>query len=373
MDAEKQRLGAIDGLRGLAVIATALLHWVIQPTAGLFSEGVENLLVLTAYGVDLFFVISGFLIGGILLRVQKNLAGIRAFYIRRILRIWPPYYLLLLLVYLLVRGSFSKAPWWSFPLFIFNFWGGRGEAIHPSLYHLWSIAVEEQFYIVGPILFSIVADKKRLAKIFAAYLCAAPFIRLALALFTKIETWEFTPARLDGICVGLLLAIIVSSPDHIAYIQQRLKLFQNIALSALAAVIPARMLLPNLYWFSFGNSLMVIVFGVVLMVTYIECISDRENRLLNFGALRYLGVRCYSIYLFHLPFLYIAYALFDSYAVQLAFQFALTLIFAHISWNYLEAPFIKLGQRFSYENVIASNAKQSPSKSGIASGKPPSQ
>ncbi len=350
--AEKERLEAIDGLRGLAVLATVALHWFVQPAAELFRADLRNVLLLAAYGVDLFFVVSGFLIGRILLKIEGNAAGMRAFYIRRVLRIWPPYYLLLLFIFLLTGGKFAKAPWWSFPLFIFNFWGGRGEAIHPSLYHLWSIAVEEQFYLIGPALFSLVKDRRRLALALGAYLLAAPFLRLALSLYTKVGVWEFTPARLDGICFGLLLALLVSSPAVFARVAENLRFLQAAALFSLAAAIPLRLALSDLYWFSFGNSFAAAAFALTLLVVYLQSLAGGGGGALTFPPLRYLGVRCYVLYLFHLPFMYISYLTFRSFAAQILFQTALTLLFAHLLWKYFEAPFIRWGKKFSYTEAV---------------------
>ncbi len=338
----------IDSLRGIAILAVIIFHWVAQPMAASFSKAQINLLELLSYGVDLFFVISGFLIGQILLKIGGNLSGVRAFYVRRILRIWPLYYLILTLTYLLVRGPFSKAPYWSFVFFIFNFWGGRGTAIHPALYPLWSIAVEEQFYAVGPILFYLLSNRKYLIYLLAAYIGVSPFLRLALMLNTKIGIWEFTPTRLDGICVGLALALLLSSKNTISFLSARIKKLESLTLALLAILIPLKAALPALIWLSFGMSFVALTFGCLLTLIYVRSISNQESRVLNFGLLRYLGVRCYSIYLFHMFFMIVSYLLFKNMTTQFFVQTVLTFGFAHISWRYIEAPFIQLGQKFSY-------------------------
>jgi peptidoglycan/LPS O-acetylase OafA/YrhL len=111
------------------------------------------------------------------------------------------------------------------------------------------------------------------------------------------------------------------------------------------------MTLPGLAWYSFENSLAVLGFGCLLTVVYIQAISNRASGILNLGILRYLGVRCYSIYLFHMLFMFIAYFLIEDLPMRFAFQIILTIGFAHISWKYIESPLIKLGQRFSYANA----------------------
>ena len=131
----KSRIHEIDGLRGVAILSIIFLHWIIQPLSPLISElSVIKILDLFAYGVDLFFVISGFLIGGILLKVGKKPSGITVFYVRRILRIWPLYFLLVGFVYFsdIEQKVYVEIPYWSFFLFIYNFWESIGLNIHPA-------------------------------------------------------------------------------------------------------------------------------------------------------------------------------------------------------------------------------------------------
>ena len=120
----ESRIREFDGLRGVAILAVVTFHLLVLPLDPFLSRiGIRDVLTLLAYGVDLFFVISGFLIGMILLKM-KGILGVRAFYIRRILRIWPLYYFLLFIVYATLpdKGTFTETPYWSLFFFILNFW-----------------------------------------------------------------------------------------------------------------------------------------------------------------------------------------------------------------------------------------------------------
>lgn len=349
MKPAESRVQEIDGLRGVAILSVVILHYVIFPMIPFLSKiGIRDTLTLLAFGVDLFFVISGYLIGTILLKVE-DLAGIRAFYIRRILRIWPLYYLLLSLVYFALpsKDMFSNAPYWSFPLFIFNFWESSGVEIHPMLGTLWSLAIEEQFYLVGPLFFYIF-NKKQIVPLLLTYVLVSPFLRLWLVYQTEINVWKFTPTRLDGICIGLLLSIFLSSGKNVEFVADQIKQFKFLAIFLLALLVPAINMLPYQIWSSFGYSLAGLAFGCVLLVVQVNRFTGRRTPFLDWGTLRYLGLRCYSIYLFHLFFALVLTKMSSIFFIGIAIATILLLLFSHFSWLYIELPLIRLGQRFSY-------------------------
>jgi peptidoglycan/LPS O-acetylase OafA/YrhL len=300
MSTDESRIHEIDSLRGIAILSVVIFHLVVFPLTTLLTEiGVREVLTLLAFGVDLFFVISGFLIGNILLKID-GFSGIKAFYIRRILRIWPLYYMLLILVYLCLpdKRLFSSAPYWSFFLFTFNFWESTGKGIHQALGPLWSIAVEEQFYVLGPLVFSMLS-RRRITFLLAACVVLSPILRLILFYKTAIDTWRFTPTRIDGIYIGLLLAIFLSSRSNLLFVEKRIKYFKYAGLFLLTSLIPAIIFFPEYLWASLGQSLVVLAFGCILLVVQVQNFSGYSIRFLNWGILRYLGLRCYSIYLFH--------------------------------------------------------------------------
>jgi peptidoglycan/LPS O-acetylase OafA/YrhL len=343
------RVRELDGLRGIAILAVVVFHLLIVHLHVSFPKiELTDGLTLLAYGVDLFFVISGFLIGTILLRMDRP-AGIGAFYIRRIVRIWPLYYLLLFLVYLALpeKSLFSDAPPWSFFLFIFNLWESAGSHIHPALGPLWSVAVEEQFYLLGPVLFSIF-NRRQLSVFLLACLLFSPLLRLILLSTTTLDLWRFTPARIDGICAGLLLALFLASPVNVDFVAKRMKLFKGLMFGLLGLLLPVQILFSDSVWGSLGHSLVVLAFACVLLVVQVQCSLHQRIPFLDWGVLRYLGLRCYSIYLFHIFFTFIADTLSDNTYVRLILELMLILLFAHFSWRYIETPLLKFGRKFSY-------------------------
>jgi peptidoglycan/LPS O-acetylase OafA/YrhL len=344
----KNHIHEIDGLRGIAILCVVIYHLVALPLIPHFENQTNKFLTLFAYGVDLFFVISGFLIGRILLKVE-GFSGVRTFYIRRILRIWPLYYLLLITVYLAVpdKQLFSQLPNWTFLLFIFNFWESYGKGVHQALGPLWSIAIEEQFYLFAPFAF-LVFNRKKISILLVIYLLVAPLLRWLLFYNTDIDLWRFTPVRMDGICIGLLLSIFLSSRENILFVAKRIKFLGFLTFFLLVSLIPSILIFPDIIWVSFGFSLLSMAFGSVLLIVQVQCFLNQGNRLLNSVALRYLGLHCYSIYLFHMFFALIIGGIIDDFYAGLIIESILILLFAQLTWRYIEAPLIRLGQKFSY-------------------------
>lgn len=348
----ESRVHEIDGLRGIAILGVVVYHWLSLPLHPFFLKiGVGDTLNLLAYGVDLFFVISGFLIGTILLRIESP-AGIGAFYIRRIVRIWPLYYLLLFFVYsaLPEKSLFAQVPYWSFIFFIFNFWESMGKGVHLSLGILWSVAVEEQFYMLGPILFSVFNQKQK-SFFLLVYLFLSPILRLVLIYNTNLNLWRFTPVRIDGIVVGLLLSLFLSSPAKLLFVAKHIIFFKYLMYLLLILLIPFQIVFSDAVWVSFGHSLVVLAFGCVLLVVQVQSSLGQKIRFLNWGLLRYMGLRCYAIYLFHISISYIAITISDNVFIDLILESALILLVAHLSWRYIETPFINLGRKFSYRKA----------------------
>ena len=158
---------------------------------------------------------------------------------------------------------------------------------------------------------------------------------------------EVYPARLDGISLGILLAIFFSSPDIISILLTKLRELKAATLLFIVISIISKYVLPGRVWVSFGSSLMVLSFGLLLTTVLIQSMSNQNNCVLNSTILGYLGLRCYNLYLFHILFMLIVKVLVGNFMVGLAIQIVLTLIFAHLSWKYIETPQIRLGRRLS--------------------------
>jgi len=338
----------IDGLRGIAILSILVVHWVV-PFIPLTSQTkLAGIPYMFAYGVDLFFVVSGFLIGRILLKTGKQLSSAITFYIRRILRIWPPYYLLLGLVYFLWGGLrvFAEIPYWSYFIFMFNFWESMRVNFNFIFSTLWSLAVEEQFYAVAPVLFFHLKPRQ-LIYLTIFCLIVSPFLRLLLVLNTNMILWRFTPVRLDGISTGILLSIVFASPGAVSFLYSRMRILRVMTFTSLVLSIVLKITLPDSLWFSFGTSLMDLSFGLLLTTVVTRSMSGQTNSILNSPFLCYFGLRCYTIYLFHIFFMEITKGISSNYWTGLLIEFILTMGFAHLSWRYIESPIMKVGRKIS--------------------------
>ncbi len=195
----------LQGLRGIAVLLVVIYH--CHPRLGGTWFYRASLWGWT--GVNLFFVLSGFLITSILLESREKPHYFRNFYGRRALRIWPVYVLVLLVCYLNapwfvglpVFEAFTTAPWWAYLLFVQNLFHLM---LPPSIGPTWSLAIEEQYYFLWAPIVRLLRRPLSLAVVLAAALIAAPLFRLShFAWITPTHTLT----HIDGIAMGSLLAI----------------------------------------------------------------------------------------------------------------------------------------------------------------------
>ena len=182
-----QYLPQLDGLRGVAISIALLNHFVIPPDRGLLAWVARNTLTMGWVGVDLFFVLSGYLITGILLRAKAHPHYFRNFFARRVLRIFPLYFLLLAIVFLLspVLPFGARGPVWPFVTYTSNYWVLLHQlgtlstgAPYLPLAHTWSLAIEEQFYASLPFLVFFL-DPRALRKVLWGVILLSPAVRLA--------------------------------------------------------------------------------------------------------------------------------------------------------------------------------------------------
>ncbi|MGH9486864.1 MAG: acyltransferase family protein [Terriglobales bacterium] len=278
----RNHIPSLDGLRGIA-IGLVLLHHC-QPR--LQPLGLGAVAEWGWTGVNLFFVLSGFLITGVLLDERDQPHLFRNFYARRGLRIWPLYFLVVPLIYFTFgRGENwlgARPGWLYFLLYLQNLFPG----LTGSLYPTWSLAIEEQFYAVWAPLVRWV-PKKLLAVLLVLALASGAVLRghFAAAL-TPIDTL----LHLDGLAAGCLLALAARSWNGSAAQWRRAGAL--LALAGLGlAIFAARADGPLL------NTALAIGFGGVLMLAA----SRPQLRGLSWHPLRYLGKISYGVYLIHMP------------------------------------------------------------------------
>lgn len=325
------RITQLDGLRALAVLAVICQH--------------RHILNSGMVGVDVFFVLSGFLITRILISSKDGQGVIPNFYRRRIQRILPAYLVTILLVSLCAWKNWGQlAPWYIL------FAGNLEVALHPSSRGgpwgaLWSVAVEEHFYLVWPLLV-LRLERRTLSRILIAVLVASPLLRAIAMHFTTdfLAIYYLTPFRLDGLAVGSLLAI--------GYSQGAWSRWMRPFSVAASFLLPAAMMLLEFDqcrfspWFiSVGYSAVAIgSAGLVFLL-----VDDRVNWLIRFlrlPILIWLGTISYSLYLIEEPIIHAASFLAVRYQYHhglrlIGASFLAGVLYAALSWRFLEKPLLR--------------------------------
>lgn len=302
-------------------------------------------------GVDLFFVLSGFLITGVLLEIKRRSFGdlLRRFYFRRAVRILPPYLLTLALATVLLGTAWMRS--WYLYIFLANLFLPL-HVWHPlALEPLWSLAVEEQFYLLWPFAVYFL-DRNSLRRLALALLVLAPLLR---GLFLFGDSWPIytlTPFRMDLLAAGALLALEWRrDPARIAR--------RGPALGVLLAAvgIAGLGLLDRLHVTTYGNTRTgnVLIYECSLLFCLgfvLYALSARKTGWLCIRPLTYLGQISYTMYLVHLGVIGFAQAHFRPGA-SFAAALAITLAYASLSWFLMEAPLLGWGRNAEAAGVAS--------------------
>ena len=343
--AAERHVPELDGLRALAITLVMLRHFtaVDAPAAGL--GGILAATQTGWIGVDLFFVISGFLITGICLD-HRGPGFLRAFYARRVLRIFPPYFALLAvcgMASLAFSRTLPRGFGWmlSFATNVDQARANDLNVVAPPLTHLWSLAIEEQFYLAWPFLAACL-PRRRSAFIALAALPTALAYRLFLIVADRhVAAYVLTFARVDALAVGALLAFAVRS--RFAGVLTARRTWIGVGALPLALVIGE----------AARYSCLAIGFGALLAVTCGG--AGPVARLLRIRSVRWVGRRSYGMYLIHLPVVATLRALGWRSASGWDVLFlavvatAITLGLAEASWRTIEKPALSLKTRVPYD------------------------
>jgi len=384
MNRDGTHVCALDGVRGLAVLIVMLYHFAhVGLVSDLPLDRLFYQLTMTGWiGVDIFFALSGFLITGILLRTKDAPNYLRAFYGRRVLRIFPLYYFYLAVLFLLLFplishrvGAFEQAkleavqaswPW--FVLYLSNLKQAlTGTFFGAGAGHLWSLAIEEQFYAVWPLLVLLLplAAMRRLCLVLLAGTLA---VRVGMVLqgYGADAISVFTPARLDGLVAGALLAMAVRRGLHFKpWLVKAAPLALLVLAGGLAAMGSRLESSPLIYTVGFS-----VVAVVAVGLVYAACATDRHAVFSN-RYLVFLGKYSYALYVFH-PIIRVAAVkafgeprlLFGSQIPwQLGFSAAClcaSIAAALLSWHLIEKRFLGLKDTL-FPNRVPTPAPPPPS------------
>jgi peptidoglycan/LPS O-acetylase OafA/YrhL len=350
------RMVQLDGIRGLAVLGVLAWHWA-QPYLRYCPLGIIS--------VRVFFTLSGFLITGILLRARREneraggpwWAPVRSFYIRRVMRIFPLYYLVLAVI--LIGGVPAARQYFVWHLlYLSNFLQANMHELGGSTSHFWSLAVEEQFYLFWPWLV-LFMPRRAIPWMIVGMLVIGPVYRLTI--FATTDNYAAAAnlpfACLDSLGAGALLAWSVARGS--AQWLNRISQFCLIAgLPLLALGIIFYCANYELGWITITD------LGVGLTAAWLIFGASRGfggvvGWFLMFPPLIYLGTISYCVYILH-PFIHnIVPVLFGKmqialprYRVQLAIELSVTVGMATASWYLFERHMIRLGRMLTSERRV---------------------
>jgi len=368
------RIAQLDGLRGVAIAMVVLYHYFSFHLTAPKGTLVWYLAYPTRFGwsgVDLFFVLSGFLIGGILFDAKGSKNYFQVFYVRRLLRIVPVYYLLLILFFSSVAwfGVHPSVLWpwklgenlprFTYFLFLQNIWAAiYGVLGSAPLAVCWSLGVEEQFYLTLPLLIRFFS-RERIRFLAAEIILLAPVLRIALFSFfpSHPHFWYLLmPCRADSLFFGVLGAILLRDPAWRSRIERNRPILRS-AIVFFAIGVPfvtqAQMTARGLVMVSLMFSWLA-AFYLSLLIYGMTFTTSRVSKVLNWTWLRGLGVIAYGVYLFHqglldftlrvaslgtksgaVPYLPVALA-----------AMTVTVCLAYLSWEKFEKPFVRFSHRY---------------------------
>ena len=375
------RIPELDGIRGCAILLVILCHYVgnsNHASLGFWPHRFLSVFAVGWSGVDLFFVLSGFLIGGILLDARDAPHYFRAFYARRVIRILPIYYLWILLYGAIVAGglwllpgrtSFMPRDLLRIPL-QFLFLQNMTYSLTPFQWIwfsvTWSLAVEEQFYLVAPPLIRFLSPR-RLLTVLTATICVVPLLRLLILRHMSEGNYVAVfamPCRADALACGILLALAWRQPAFRAFLDAHHLLMQRLLLALFLGVCVL------LWWLVHPVNAVTVTIGYTWLALFYSCLllltlSQTKSwvaSVMRWPSLSRLGGISYCVYLIHLAFNHLAHLVLLHAPPQInnaagvgvtLLALLLTLAVAALSWRYFEKPLIRRGHAYCYGELAA--------------------
>ena len=377
-----RHLPALDGVRGIAILMVMLLHFttVLVLPAGSAAAPLRYVFMSGGWGVDLFFALSGFLITGILLDAKGTEGYFRTFYARRVLRIFPLYYLILALYFFgawRVAGPAHHIPanqqlwYWGF---LGNFeplpWESR-----TMIGHLWSLGIEEQFYLVWPLTIFL-CSRQRLLKVCLIGAVVA-LVSRTLVLYVTGDVglaYHWTPGRVDGLALGAVVAILLRDPRGLAGLKRWTPWVASLASTVLTAAVLSRRPFDfaehttSFLMMTVGYSAIAMLCAATVAWVVAAGRTSRLSRAASVRPLIVFGRYSYAIYMLHPALLRVATKVgaAPSPAALAAHPFAWLLVFPGAmmavslaagvtSWHAFEKHFLRLKHHFEYQQAAGND------------------
>jgi peptidoglycan/LPS O-acetylase OafA/YrhL len=378
MSDSARRIPQLDGVRGTAISLVVIWHFVVvpimrEPHEGVIAHFIAHAGLLTWSGVDLFFVLSGFLIGGILIDAKESHDYFRTFYVRRAFRILP-IYMLVVISYLLLWSVATEQrnvlqetlgfpmPWYVYLSFTQNFWLAHRAWDSVYLTVSWSLAVEEQFYLLLPAIIRILPRQSffpaaaTLALASASTRCLL-YLHYGASWGTAAYTLIFS--RADALMLGVICAVLLRDRGWKALLVRNLWAIKGCFVMfglGIALLTYKGWGMGTMPMCTFGFTYLALFYALALMIAMISP-EGWLSRTFRARWLMGLGSIAYGLYLFHAIVLTVIFRIvlhrppamvnwLDG--VTSLSAFVVTLGLARLSWKYFESKLVRFGHRFTY-------------------------
>lgn len=338
-----ERIRELDGVRGVAAVVILLYH--LRPGGALPMGWVA---------VDVFFVLSGYLITSIILKHMGSDGFLRAFYVRRGLRIWPPYLLAIGVLVVMDATLGNRLPLAYLPSFL-TFtqglpWLSRPDTPFPMYFgHSWTLAIEEQFYLLWPALLVIFGRR-------SVWPLAGLFMTISVGTRILGTSPYLLVSRCDGFAAGAVVASLLSERDRLGWSVSTVRRGFGLSTAVMFSYVFAKIAGPKLGWGEpIGSTLLGLnllfasVIGLIVLGS-----GARSLAILRSRPMVALGQISYGLYLYHALVFFFVFIM----AERLGFgpslgrdvlALALTWGVAMVSWRYLESPLLSLKDRYPYQ------------------------
>lgn len=348
----------LDTLRAFAAFGVINLHWLNSSYPELFGISHNSHWDFGHFGVQLFFVLSGFLITNILLEnksSKSNKKVIKNFYIRRFLRLFPIYWLFIIFL-VIVEDKFviENIGWFLTYTANFKFYEAGG-LIDVWSNHLWTLSIEEQFYLAFPFL--ILLTPKKLEILVPIVLISASLLFKSLCHGSGESINLLTIAQLDMLGAGVGLALIKNR-----FLEKFNLLTGSVGKTTMIISLASCIWI---YYFINPGSTIWIAFDYLLLISFSLLVANTASgfsgitgKIFNNKILIYLGKVSYGLYVYHkvvpvmlLIFLKKLDVQITNILVYYIINLAILLIATHLSWILIEKPFLKLKSKFEYKST----------------------